>query len=173
VIERALASLPSLVDAETVSLAETHLVDRATEFGPRELGRIGRRILDVVAPDVAEKAEAALLADLEAHAVQQARLTLRRLGDGTTRLSGRLPDAAATRLATYLEAYSNPRVASDVGTDVFTRLPYPRRMGRAFVELLETRLSRAAHRCTSFQVARPSVVRATSCGQVEGGVQIR
>ena len=30
-------------------------------------------------------------------------------GDGTTRLSGLIPDAAATRLATYLEAYANPR----------------------------------------------------------------
>ncbi|MEX7539398.1 hypothetical protein SGI37_20490, partial [Providencia rettgeri] len=37
------------------------------------------------------------------------RLTMRRLGDGTTRISSRVPDAAATRLATYLEAYANPR----------------------------------------------------------------
>ena len=59
---------PLRVDAETVALAEAHLVDRAGEFGPKELGRIGRRILDVVAPEIAEAAEAARLADLEAHA---------------------------------------------------------------------------------------------------------
>ena len=34
---------------------------------------------------------------------------MRRQGDGTTRLSALLPDAMATRLATYLEAYANPR----------------------------------------------------------------
>ena len=113
VIDRALGLLPAGVDAKTVALAEAHLVDRAGEFGPKELARIGRRILDVVAPEIAEAAEAARLADLEAHAEQHTRLTMRRLGDGTTRISSRLPDAAATRLATYLEAYTNPRVAGD------------------------------------------------------------
>jgi hypothetical protein len=42
------------------------------------------------------------------------------------------------RLATYLEAYANPRVerSADPG-DPLARLPYPRRMGQAFVQLLE------------------------------------
>ena len=129
-----------------MALAEAHLVERATEFGPKELGRIGRRILDVVAPEIAEAAEAARLADLEAHAEAQTRLTMRRLGDGTTRISSRVPDAAATRLATYLEAFTNPRVqregdgdrpAQPAG-DPVVRLAYPRRMGQAFVQLLES-----------------------------------
>ena len=143
VIARALDALPPQVDAETIALAEAHLVDRAGEFGPKELGRIGRRILDVVAPEIAEQAEAARLADLEAHAEQHARLTMRRLGDGTTRVSARLPDAAATRLATYLEAFSNPRLARveahpPATADPVARLARPRRMGQAFVQLLET-----------------------------------
>ena len=146
VIDRALRLLPAGVDAATVALAEAHLVERATEFGPKELGRIGRRILDVVAPEIAEAAEAARLADLEAHAEAQTRLTMRRLGDGTTRISSRVPDAAATRLATYLEAFTNPRVqregdgdrpAQPAG-DPVVRLAYPRRMGQAFVQLLES-----------------------------------
>ena len=95
VIDRALGLLPATVDAETVALAEAHLVDRAGEFGPKDLGRIGRRILDVVAPEIAEAAEAARLADLEAHADHHTRLTMRRLGDGTTRISCRVSDAAA------------------------------------------------------------------------------
>ena len=119
--------LPAGVDAETVALAEAHLVDRAGEFGPKELGRIGRRILDVVAPEIAEAAEAARLADLEAHAEQHTRLTMRRLGDGTTRISSRVPDAAATRFATYLEAYTNPRRRSVTGT---LSLPVTRWPGR-------------------------------------------
>jgi hypothetical protein len=109
VIHRALNALPATVGAETVAAAEAHLVEQAGEFGPKELGRIGRRILDVVAPTIAEAAEAARLAELEAHAHEATRLTMRRLGDGTTRISSRVPDAAATRLATYLEAYANPR----------------------------------------------------------------
>ena len=113
VIDRALGLLPAGVDAGTVALAEAHLVDRAGEFGPRELGRIGRRILDVVAPEIAEAAEAARLADLEAHAADVTRLTMRRLGDGTTRISCRVPDAAGTRFATCLEAFTNPRLARD------------------------------------------------------------
>ncbi|GAB3027962.1 hypothetical protein GCM10011376_16700 [Nocardioides flavus (ex Wang et al. 2016)] len=138
VIDRALTALPASVDAETLARAEVHLVEKAGEFGPRELGRIGRRILDVVAPEIAEAAEAARLADLEAHAAQQTRLTLRRLGDGTTRISGRIPDLAATRLATYLEAYANPRKPdAERSGDAVARLPYPRRLGEAFTQLIE------------------------------------
>lgn len=54
------------------------------------------------------------------------------------------PVAAATRFAAYLEAYANPRKDSAAGadqaapTDPFTRLPYPRRMGEALCQLLES-----------------------------------
>ena len=108
VIHRALTALPSSVDADTVAHAEAHLVAQASVFGPKELARLGRRILDVVAPEIAEEAEARRLAELEAHAAQLTRFTMRRQGDGTTRISGRLPDAAATRFATYLEAVREP-----------------------------------------------------------------
>ena len=138
VIHRAVAALPSSVDAETVMRAEAHLVEQAAEFGPNELGLIGRRILDVVAPEIAEAAEAARLADLEADAGDRIRLSLRRLGDGTTRISGRVPDAVGTRFASYLEAFTNPRVQSSADADdPVTRAPYPKRMGQAFAQLLE------------------------------------
>ncbi|MCF6378575.1 HNH endonuclease [Nocardioides KLBMP 9356] len=141
VIHRAVDALPSSVDAETVERAEAHLVAQAAEFGPKELGRIGRRILDVVAPEIAEAVEAARLADLEADAADRIRLTLRRLGDGTTRISGRVPDALGTRFATYLEAYSNPRVERTTGeapaSDPVARAPYAKRLGQAFAQLLE------------------------------------
>jgi hypothetical protein len=153
VIDRALNALPATLDAQTVAEAEEHLVERAREFGPKELGQIGRRILDVVAPEVAEAAEGARLAELEAHAHDVTRLTMRRLGDGTTRISSVVPDAAATRLATYLEAHANPRRVHAGATsgnddspgdgtatahDPVARLAYPRRMGEAFVAFLET-----------------------------------
>ncbi|MEZ5095968.1 MAG: DUF222 domain-containing protein [Nocardioides sp.] len=121
VIARALddlpEDLPEEVPADVVALAESTLVGHCAEFGPRQLARLGRRILDVVAPEIADAAEARRLAALEAHAHRATRLTLRRVGDGTTRLSGLLPDHTATRLATYLEAFTNPRKAdqSDTG----------------------------------------------------------
>jgi hypothetical protein len=148
VVDRALAALPAAVDAETISRAEAHLVQQAADFGPKELGRIGRRILEVVAPEIAEAAEGARLAELEAHAAQRTRLTMRRLGDGTTRISSIVPDASATRFATHLESYANPRRTSagaDPATvdetgatahDPVARLAYPKRMGEAFVALL-------------------------------------
>jgi hypothetical protein len=138
VIHRAVTALPASVDAETVARAEAHLTEQAAQFGPKELGRIGRRILDVVAPEVAEVVEAARLADLEAHADDLTRLTMRRLGDGTTRISGRVPDAAATRFATYLEAFANPRLQPPSGVgDPVARATYPKRMGHAFAQFLE------------------------------------
>ena len=95
VIVRALDGLPREVPAEVVGLAEERLVGYAAQFGPRQLARLGRRILDVVAPEIADAAEARRLAALEEAAHRKTRLSLRRVGDGTTRLTGLLPDAAA------------------------------------------------------------------------------
>ena len=138
VIHRAISALPASVDADTVARAEAHLVGQAGEFGPKELGRIGRRILDVVAPEIAEAVEAARLGDLEANAADLTRLTMRRLGDGTTRISGRVPDATATRFATCLEAFANPRLQRANGAgDPVAQVTYPKRLGQAFTQFLE------------------------------------
>jgi hypothetical protein len=169
VIHRAITALPDSVDADTVARAEAHLVAHASEFGPKELGRIGRRILDVVAPEIADAVEAARLGDLEANAADLTRLTMRRLGDGTTRLSGRVPDATATRFATYLEAFANPRVqgaeslqAGDGGAgDPVVRASYPKRLGQALTQLLEaidpTRLPLHGGDATTLVVTMPLV----------------
>lgn len=144
VIARALDGLPRDVPAEVVARAEERLVGLAATFDPRQLARLGRRIVDVVAPDIADAAEATRLAALEEAAHRKTRLSLRRVGDGTTRISGLLPDAAATRLATYLEAFTNPRKdpegrgrAPTRAGDPVDRLPYPRRVGEAFCHLLD------------------------------------
>ena len=147
VIARALDDLPPEVPAEVMASAETTLVRHAAEFGPRQLARLGRRILQVVAPEITDAVEARRLAALEADAHRRTRLSLRRVGDGTTRLSGLLPDATATRLATYLAAFTNPRTQPDggdehgarlgEGRDPLARPAYPRRLGEAFCQLLE------------------------------------
>ncbi len=103
-------------------------------------------------PRSPKQAEADRLADLEQNAAERTRLTMRRQGDGTTRISGLVPDAIGTRLATYLEAFANPRQQAGSGNldgnaagdetatnaaDPVARLPYPRRLGQAFCQFLE------------------------------------
>ncbi|MCL2612646.1 MAG: 13E12 repeat family protein, partial [Nocardioidaceae bacterium] len=54
VIVAALDALPGDLDPEVLARAEAELVELAARFDPAELRRIGRKILEVVAPDVAE-----------------------------------------------------------------------------------------------------------------------
>jgi hypothetical protein len=136
VIASALAKLPADVSSSVVDQAEAALVGYADRFDPTELARLGRRILDVVAPEIAEAVEARHLADLEASAQQRMRLGLRALGDGTTRISGLIPDASAARLATYLHAFTNPR--RDDSTSA------PKEGGNADLPLVEVRAKRAS-----------------------------
>ncbi|SDJ89218.1 HNH endonuclease [Nocardioides sp. YR527] len=63
---------------------------------------------------------------------------MRRLGDGTTRITAVVPDAAADRLATNLEAFASPRRDDGTRTETGEYLPYDRRLGRALCQLLET-----------------------------------
>jgi hypothetical protein len=126
------------VGADVLQRAEATLVEYAEQFRPSQLRRLGRHILDVVAPEVAEAEEARRLAVEERHAAEVTRLSLRPLGDGTTRLSGRLPDAAASRLRTCLEAFTSPRREHpDALLAPADRMPYPRRLGLGFCALLE------------------------------------
>ncbi len=143
-IVRALEDLPSDTPTELVADAEAELVRLADRFDPTELARLGRRILEVIAPDVADAYEARRLAELEKSARERQRLRLRSCGDGTTRISGLIPDAVAARLSTYLDAFANPRrdhTGTGVGqpdpTDPTKRMPYPRRAAEAFARFLE------------------------------------
>jgi hypothetical protein len=138
VIVAALDDLPSDLEPEIKAKAEETLVAYALEFDPTQLRRLGRRILDVIAPEIAEAEEARRLAAEEAHARKKTRLAMRRLGDGTTRISAVVPDATADRLATTLEAFASPRRDDGTRTDTGEFLPYDCRLGRAFCQLLET-----------------------------------
>ncbi|MBC7278932.1 HNH endonuclease signature motif containing protein [Nocardioides sp.] len=138
VIVAALDDLPADLDPEIKDRAEEALVGHATQFDPARLRRLGRRILDVIAPEIAEAEEAKRLAAEEAHARKKTRLTMRRVGDGTTRISAVVPDAAADRLATNLEAFASPRRDDGARTETGDYLPYARRLGRAFCQMLET-----------------------------------
>ncbi|MBS4751393.1 DUF222 domain-containing protein [Nocardioides sp. zg-ZUI104] len=109
VITLGLDELPTDLGPETVAGAELTLVGYCAEFGPQDLRRLARRILDVVAPEIADAEEGKKLQDEERRARETATLSLKDLGDGRTRLSGVLPTTVANRLRTYLDAYTSPR----------------------------------------------------------------
>jgi len=137
VIVAALDALPERVGPEVIDRAEVQLVEYAPQFRPGELRRLGRHILDVVAPEVAEGEAAKRLEAEEQTAREKCRLALRPVGDGSTRLTAMIPDDAAARLKTYLEAFTSPRKAKDAISGEEDKIPYPRKLGRAFCALLE------------------------------------
>lgn len=138
VIASALDDLPEDLDSELRANAQAQLVADAGHFGPRELRVLGRRVLDVVAPDVAEGHEERLLLAEEERGRGQTRLSFRPRGDGVTDVIARLPDQVADRLRIYLDAFTAPRRrrlgSADSDVDL---LPLPRRRGVAFRALLE------------------------------------
>jgi hypothetical protein len=109
VVAGALTALPADLDPATVELAEKHLVEAAADHRPRELARLGRKVLEVVAPEIAEAEEGRRLEDEEQRARETTSLHLTRVGDGSTRISLKVPDAVADRLRTYLDAFTSPR----------------------------------------------------------------
>ena len=136
VVVRALDDLPAEIDADVQSAAEDRLVEEAGRFGPRRLRILGRRVVDVVAPEVAEGLEARLLEREEARAARRTYLTCRRNGDGTSELRFRGPDAVCDRLMTYLSAFTSPRREAPGTSD--DRRPYDERLGSAFGAFLES-----------------------------------
>jgi hypothetical protein len=137
VVVAALEALPADLDPALVTKAEAQMVAYCADLRPGELRKLGRHLLEVIAPEIAEAALAKRLDEEEQRARERCRLTLRPVGDGTTRLSGLLPDVDATRLRTYLEAFTSPRKSRDAAIGAVDRIPYPRRLGHAFCALLE------------------------------------
>jgi Domain of unknown function (DUF222) len=145
VISHALDELPPDLEPTVLRQAEEHLVGLAADFPPRLLRRLGRRVLEVVAPEVAEDHERRALEDAERRARETTFLMLRARGDGCTDLRGRIPDLMATRLTTYLQSWSAPRRAHladraySPGLDPETgrRVPYTRLLGQAFCAFVE------------------------------------
>ena len=114
VIVRALEALdaPAVgerVDPELLRAAEAHLVEKAGDFTPPALRALGDRILEVVCPEEYDDQERRALLAAERRASAATRLTLHVRGDGSVDLRARIPEAAAARLQTYLEAFTAPR----------------------------------------------------------------
>ncbi|MDR7252305.1 hypothetical protein J2X46_001281 [Nocardioides sp. BE266] len=139
VVVEAVDALPATVSIETRADAEHALLDLARQHDARDLRQIGKRILDVVAPEIGESHEAAVLAAEESRADAAVELTL--IDDGEGRCHGRfiVPSHVGAMLKRHLLALANPaRHAEDELRDVSGELkPLRRRLGEAFIEYVE------------------------------------
>jgi hypothetical protein len=131
VIARALDRLPDEVDQITRKRAERHLVELANEHDPADLRRLGDHLLEVIAPEVADQADARALEREEQRARERCSLRIKDRGDGTGTLHAVLPISVLARLTTYLDAATSPRVATG------ERVPLHRARGHAFAVMLE------------------------------------
>lgn len=132
IVTDAVDTLPAEVTTAVRQKAIGILLDDAQHHDAKDLRRIGRRILDVVAPEIGEAHEAKLLAAEEQRALAAPRLTMSDDGHGTTFGRFQVPTATGDTLRKMLTAIAAPR--RHHGQE---RRPGPERMGRAFVELLD------------------------------------
>ena len=161
----AIQALPTDLDRSLVADAEQHLVgladlDGQTRLDPKALRIAGRKLLEVIAPEIAEAHQQRLLEAEEHHAAATATLTLRRDGHGSLLGSFKIPELAGAILTKHLNAIAAPKhqratrrantsTNHDTDTDPaegsvspvspVSPVSRPLRLGAAFVEYLETR----------------------------------
>ncbi len=136
--------------------AERHLVDLAAHHDAKELRILGRRVFEVIAPEVAEQFEGRALEREEAQALRRTTLSLWEDDEGTCHGRFRIPalhGQMLTKMILALASPSRPRWLSPSkppdgaaeGTVVMDRdsgidpdLPTPVRHGIALTQLLES-----------------------------------
>jgi Domain of unknown function (DUF222)/HNH endonuclease len=155
VITDAVAKLP----AEHRRAAEEHLVGEAACFGPRELGRLGQRIFEVVAPEEAEKRALDELERAERRAWHDRGLWLTDVaGTSKVRVTGWLGQEGAASVRAALDPLCAPRTMRRTGNDADpadVRSPAQRRVD-ALVEVC--RLASACGELPDNGGDRPQVV---------------
>jgi hypothetical protein len=113
VITDAVDALPDTIQPGVRTQARDHLLDAARHFDARALRIQGRRILDVVAPEVGEAEEGRQLAREERQAEAKARLTMHDDGHGQTHGRFTIGNAEADMLRKALEAIASPKAGGE------------------------------------------------------------
>lgn len=146
VIIAAVEALPTdLVDVELRARAEKDLVALAEHHDAKELRVLGRRILDVLAPEIAEEVEKRLLEQEERRARETSRFTMSEDGHGSCHGRFKIPALEGAMLRKHLEALAAPKHRAATGDPVTEpgtgsgRVSRPLRLGRAFCEYISTR----------------------------------
>jgi hypothetical protein len=105
-----IADAVARVPAEHRAAGEEHLLGEAATFGPRELGRLGQRLFEVIAPDEAEKQALAELERAEKRAWQDRGLWLTDIvGTSKVRVTGWLDQDGAASVRAALDPLCAPR----------------------------------------------------------------
>jgi len=146
VILEAVEALPvESLGPDLLADAEQHLIgladlDGPTRLDPKALRVAGRKILEVLAPEIAEDHERRLLEAEEHHADATAYLRIRPDGHGSVLGTFKIPDLHAAILTKHLNAIAAPRHQHATGTNQDPQqVSRPLRLGQAFCEYLETR----------------------------------
>ena len=137
VIVRAVQALPSNIDTAVRRQGEAHLVEQAATFDPVELARLGQHLLEVIAPDEADRLLGQQLKRQEARANRR-ELFLRPDGQGGARLCGHLDAEGAALLDAALDPLARPRPSDAEGPDPRTG---GQRTADALVELARRALA--------------------------------
>jgi hypothetical protein len=128
-----------IIDPSARAQARDHLLAAAVEHDARALRRLGRRILDVVAPELGEAQEAATLAKEEVRADAGIELTLTDDGHGRCHGNFVIPSHVGAMFRRHLQALANPARHTDeeLRDEQGGWKPLHRRMGEALVEYVE------------------------------------
>lgn len=147
-IPQAVEALPAgLIGSALVADVETHLVgladlDGDARLDPKALRIAGRKVLEVLAPEVSEAHEAALLEAEERHASATAAFSMRPDGHGSMIGRFTIPALHGEILAKHLDAIAAPRhqrATREASSEDGARISRPLRWGKAFTEYVETR----------------------------------
>src|SRR4051812_40178968 len=136
VIVTALDRLPGDLDTTLVDKAERHLVAAGREHTAPTLRVLGKRLMDVVAPELADAYEARQLAREERDALLATRLEMWDDGHGKCHGKFTVPSLHGAALKKMLLAIAAPKRQEPQEPGVPLR-PGPERRGRAFCELIE------------------------------------
>ena len=135
------------VDQDQRARAEAHLVAAAADHDAKTLRVLGRRILEVVAPELAERCVGRALEREEAEALRRTTLTLWEDDEGTCHGRFRMPVAHGQMLAKMILTLASPSGPGvRPGTGIDPDLPTPVRHGIALTQLIEAMPSSALPR---------------------------
>jgi len=113
VIAAAVNDIPAAAGEEVVAAAETTLINYAAQWAPHQLRRLGERILEHVAPEIAEQNEQEALDRADARAYANRSLTLTRPEDRQVRIFGSLTIEDAAIVNAALDPLCTPRPADE------------------------------------------------------------
>lgn len=157
VIATAINRLAADLPLESIRQAQVDLVSHAQTLSLVQLSHLANHLVELIDPDSVDAHLAAQLEAEEKRALEATQFRLSRIGDGTHRITGRLPDLHAAMLRTALEAYAAPRrqaaakpgapsgdgvspvfdVDGDHSSGEVGNLTQRQRFGRALCEMLE------------------------------------